>query len=291
MAAKIIDGRKIAQEIKNEVKVEVEKLKQQGIEITLAVVIVGNNPASRSYVNSKKRTCSELGINSVEYALDGNTTQEQLENLIEKLNQDSNINGILVQLPLPDGLDEDRICKKILPQKDVDGFHPMNVGMVATGIDFEFAIKPCTPFGIIELLKRENIEIKGKHAVVIGRSNIVGKPLSLLLLRENATVTVCHSYTNGLKDICKTADILVAAVGRPRFVTADMVKEGAVVIDVGINRDETTKKIVGDVDFESVKEVASYITPVPGGVGPMTVAMLMKNTLFAALLQKGLIHK
>ncbi|ABP67725.1 Methylenetetrahydrofolate dehydrogenase (NADP(+)) [Caldicellulosiruptor saccharolyticus DSM 8903] len=279
----------MAQRIKEEVKSEIEKLKEKGIESTLAVVIVGNDPASRSYVNSKKRTCLELGINSVEYALDTTTTQEQLENLIEKLNQDPKINGILVQLPLPNGLDESRVCKKILPQKDVDGFHPMNVGMLATGIDFEYSIKPCTPFGVIELLKRENIEIKGKHAVVIGRSNIVGKPLALLLLRENATVTICHSYTRDLKDICKTADILVAAVGKPKFVTADMVKEGAVVIDVGINRDETTKKIVGDVDFETVRRVASYITPVPGGVGPMTVAMLMKNTLFATLLQNGLI--
>ncbi|AZT90129.1 bifunctional methylenetetrahydrofolate dehydrogenase/methenyltetrahydrofolate cyclohydrolase FolD [Caldicellulosiruptor changbaiensis] len=289
MSAKIIDGKKMAQRIKEEVKSEIEKLKEKGIESTLAVVIVGNDPASRSYVNSKKRTCLELGINSVEYALDTTTTQEQLENLIEKLNQDPKINGILVQLPLPNGLDESRVCKKILPQKDVDGFHPMNVGMLATGIDFEYSIKPCTPFGVIELLKRENIEIKGKHAVVIGRSNIVGKPLALLLLRENATVTICHSYTRDLKDICKTADILVAAVGKPKFVTADMVKEGAVVIDVGINRDETTKKIVGDVDFETVRRVASYITPVPGGVGPMTVAMLMKNTLFATLLQNGLI--
>jgi len=289
VSAKIIDGKKMAQRIKEEVKSEIEKLKEKGIESTLAVVIVGNDPASRSYVNSKKRTCLELGINSVEYALDTTTTQEQLENLIEKLNQDPKINGILVQLPLPNGLDESRVCKKILPQKDVDGFHPMNVGMLATGIDFEYSIKPCTPFGVIELLKRENIEIKGKHAVVIGRSNIVGKPLALLLLRENATVTICHSYTRDLKDICKTADILVAAVGKPKFVTADMVKEGAVVIDVGINRDETTKKIVGDVDFETVRRVASYITPVPGGVGPMTVAMLMKNTLFATLLQNGLI--
>lgn len=289
MSAKIIDGKKIAQRIKEEVKSEIEKLKEKGIESTLAVVIVGNDPASRSYVNSKKRTCLELGINSIEYALDNTTTQEQLEDLIEKLNQDPKINGILVQLPLPNGLDEARVCKKILPQKDVDGFHPVNMGMVTTGIDFEFAIKPCTPFGIIELLKQENIEIRGKHAVVIGRSNIVGKPLALLLLRENATVTICHSYTKDLKDICKTADILVAAVGKPRFITADMVKEGAVVIDVGINRDETTKKIVGDVDFEAVREVASYITPVPGGVGPMTVAMLMKNTLFATLLQNGLV--
>jgi len=279
----------MAQRIKEEVKSEIEKLKEKGIESTLAVVIVGNDPASRSYVNSKKRTCLELGINSVEYALDTTTTQEQLENLIEKLNQDPKINGILVQLPLPNGLDESRVCKKILPQKDVDGFHPMNVGMLATGIDFEYSIKPCTPFGVIELLKRENIEIKGKHAVVIGRSNIVGKPLALLLLRENATVTICHSYTRDLKDICKTADILVAAVGKPKFVTADMVKEGAVVIDVGINRDETTKKIVGDVDFETVRRVASYITPVPGGVGPMTVAMLMKNTLFATMLQNNLV--
>ncbi|WP_408612529.1 bifunctional methylenetetrahydrofolate dehydrogenase/methenyltetrahydrofolate cyclohydrolase FolD [Caldicellulosiruptor naganoensis] len=275
--------------IKDEVKIEIAKLKEKGIESTLAVVIVGDDPASRSYVNSKKKTCSEVGINSIEYALDSTTTQEDLENLIERLNQDPKINGILVQLPLPNGLDEARVCKKILPQKDVDGFHPMNVGMLTTGIDFEYSIKPCTPFGVIELLKRENIEIRGKHAVVIGRSNIVGKPLALLLLRENATVTICHSHTKNLKEICKTADILVAAVGKPKFVTADMVKEGAVVIDVGINRDETSKKIVGDVDFEVVKEVASYITPVPGGVGPMTVAMLMKNTLFATLLQNGLL--
>ncbi|WAM32556.1 bifunctional methylenetetrahydrofolate dehydrogenase/methenyltetrahydrofolate cyclohydrolase FolD [Caldicellulosiruptor naganoensis] len=289
MTANIIDGRKIAQMIKDEVKIEIAKLKEKGIESTLAVVIVGDDPASRSYVNSKKKTCSEVGINSIEYALDSTTTQEDLENLIERLNQDPKINGILVQLPLPNGLDEARVCKKILPQKDVDGFHPMNVGMLTTGIDFEYSIKPCTPFGVIELLKRENIEIRGKHAVVIGRSNIVGKPLALLLLRENATVTICHSHTKNLKEICKTADILVAAVGKPKFVTADMVKEGAVVIDVGINRDETSKKIVGDVDFEVVKEVASYITPVPGGVGPMTVAMLMKNTLFATLLQNGLL--
>ncbi|WAM34736.1 bifunctional methylenetetrahydrofolate dehydrogenase/methenyltetrahydrofolate cyclohydrolase FolD [Caldicellulosiruptor morganii] len=289
MAANIIDGKKIAQAIKDEVKIEIGKLKEKGIESTLAVVIVGDDPASRSYVNSKKKACSEVGINSIEYALDGTTSQEELENLIERLSQDPKINGILVQLPLPDGLDETKVCKKILPQKDVDGFHPLNVGRLTTGIDFEYSIKPCTPFGVIELLKRENIEIKGKHAVVIGRSNIVGKPLALLLLRENATVTICHSHTGNLKEICKSADILVAAVGKPGFVTSDMVKEGAVVIDVGINRDDTSKKIVGDVDFENVKQVASYITPVPGGVGPMTVAMLMKNTLFATLLQNGLL--
>jgi len=289
VSAKIIDGKKIAQEIKNEVKIEVKKLKQRGIEPTLAVVIVGDDPASRSYVNSKKKACSEVGINSVEFALSKDTTQEELESLIDRLNRDEKINGILVQLPLPNGLDEKRICTKILPHKDVDGFHPLNVGMVATGIEFERAIKPCTPFGIIELLKRENIEIKGKHAVVIGRSNIVGKPLALLLLRENATVTICHSYTKDLKEICKQADILVAAVGKPRFVTSEMVKEGAVVIDVGINRDDANQKLVGDVDFETVEKVASFITPVPGGVGPMTVAMLMKNTLFATMLQNNLI--
>lgn len=289
MQAKIIDGKKIAQEIKNEVKMEVEKLKEKGIDVTLAVVIVGNNPASRSYVNSKKKACAEVGINSIEYALDQNISQGELEELVEKLNQDSKINGILVQLPLPKGFDESRVCKLIKAEKDVDGLTPLNVGMFTTGIDFEQAIKPCTPAGIIEMLKRENIEIKGKHAVVIGRSNLVGKPLSILLLKENATVTICHSYTKNLKDICKCADILVAAVGRPGFVTSDMIKEGAVVIDVGINRDELTKKIVGDVDFDSVKDVASYITPVPGGVGLVTVAMLMKNTLHATLVQNNLI--
>ena len=274
---KRIDGKAISGIVKERVKLEVAKLKEQGFSTTLAVIIVGDNPASKIYVNGKKKACEELGIRSLEYTLPADTTQEELLLLIDTLNTEDTVNGILCQLPLPPHIDETEIINAISPQKDVDAFHPQNVGHIMIG-DYDFV--PCTPAGIIELLDQEGIEIDGKHCVVIGRSNIVGKPMSMLLLHRNGTVTVCHSHTENLKEICREADILVAAVGKAKFVTADMVKPGAVVIDVGMNR--VDGKLYGDVDFEAVKEVASAITPVPGGVGPMTIAMLMQNTLTAA---------
>ncbi|MBE6787543.1 MAG: bifunctional methylenetetrahydrofolate dehydrogenase/methenyltetrahydrofolate cyclohydrolase FolD [Ruminococcaceae bacterium] len=279
---KLIDGKVISGYVKDRVKEEVSALKEQGVTTGLAVIIVGEDPASKVYVNNKKKACEALGIISEEYALSENTTQEELLALIDELNKKPTINGILCQLPLPRHLDEQAVINAIDPQKDVDAFHPQNVGKIMQG-DYDFV--PCTPAGIMEMLKYENIEIEGKTCVVIGRSNIVGKPMGMLLLHKNGTVTICHSRTKNLKEICRGADILVAAVGRPNFVTADMVKEGAVVIDVGINR--VHNKLVGDVDFEAVKDKCEAITPVPGGVGPMTIAMLMQNTLTAAKKQNN----
>lgn len=274
---KLIDGKVISASVKERVKDEVALLKEQGITTGLAVIIVGEDPASKVYVANKKKACEALGIISEEYALPENTTQEELLKLIDELNRKASINGILCQLPLPKHLDEQAVINAILPEKDVDAFHPQNVGKIMLG-DYDFV--PCTPAGIMEMLQYENIDIQGKTCVVIGRSNIVGKPMGMLLLHKNGTVTICHSRTKDLASVCKEADILVAAVGRPNFVTADMVKEGAVVIDVGINR--VDGKLVGDVDFNAVKDKCSAITPVPGGVGPMTIAMLMQNTLTAA---------
>lgn len=281
---KIIDGKVISASVKERVKAEVSALKEKGITVGLAVIIVGEDPASKVYVSNKKKACENLGIISEEYALPESTTNEELLALIDELNSKPSINGILCQLPLPSHLDEKLIINSIDPEKDVDAFHPFNVGKIMIG-DFDFL--PCTPAGVMEMLKYENIEVEGKTCVVIGRSNIVGKPMNMLLLHQNGTVTVCHSKTKNLKEVCKNADILVAAVGRPKFVTEDMVKEGAVVIDVGINR--VDGKLCGDVDFENVKNKVSAITPVPGGVGPMTIAMLMQNTLTAAKKQNNLI--
>lgn len=277
----IIDGKKISAEIKEEAKLKVLELNSKGISVGLAVVLVGNNAASKVYVNNKKKACEACSIKSFEYLLPEETTREELLSLIDKLNSDSEVDGILVQLPLPSHLDEKEVINAISPLKDVDAFHPVNVGKIMIG-DYTFA--PCTPSGIIELIERSGIELSGKNCVVIGRSNIVGKPMSMLLLHKNATVTICHSRTKNLSEVTKKADIIVAAVGRAKFVTADMVKEGAVVIDVGINRMDDGK-LCGDVDFESVSPKCSYITPVPGGVGPMTIAVLMQNTVRAAELK------
>lgn len=276
--AKIIDGKAVSAAVKEDVKKEVEALKANGVEVGLAVVIVGNNPASRVYVNNKKKACEACSINSYEYALPEETTEEELLNLVEKLNNDDTVDGILVQLPLPSQIDEHAIIAAISPEKDVDAFHAENVGKIMIG---EYNFLPCTPAGVMELIHSTGVTVEGKDCVVIGRSNIVGKPMAMLLLHESGTVTICHSRTKNLADICKRADILVAAVGKADFVTADMVKEGAVVIDVGMNRREDGK-LCGDVKYDEVFEKASYITPVPGGVGPMTIAMLMKNTLTAA---------
>lgn len=281
--ALLIDGKRISAEIKDETKAKVAELKEQGVEISLAVVQVGDNPASCVYVRNKKKACEYVGIKSVSHELPEETTEEELLNLIEELNNDDTINGILVQLPLPRHMDENKVIDAISPYKDVDGFHLMNVGALSTG---QKGFVSCTPYGIIQLLKRSNIEIAGKHCVVIGRSNIVGKPMSILLLRENGTVTVVHSKTQNMKEITKQADILVVAIGKPKFVDDTFIKEGAVVIDVGINRDEDNK-ICGDVDFEKVEPKASAITPVPGGVGPMTIAMLMNNCLESFYLCKA----
>lgn len=275
---KIIDGKAISAAIKQEVAEKVALMKQQGKEVCLAVIIVGEDPASKIYVANKKRACEQLGIVSREYALSGDVSQQEIINLINELNADDKVNGILCQLPLPKGLDETAVTSAIIPEKDVDGFHPVNAGKLLRGED---ALLPCTPAGIIQMLERENIDISGKSCVVIGRSNIVGKPAALLMLSKNATVTVCHSKTANLKEVCAGADILISAIGKPKFVTADMVKNGAVVIDVGINRN-AEGKVCGDVDYDAVFEKASAITPVPGGVGPMTIAMLMHNTLIAA---------
>ena len=271
--AKIIDGKKISAEIKDEVKEEVAALKKEGKEIALAVIQVGADPASSVYVRNKKRACEYTGIRSVSYELPEETTQEELMKIVKECNEDAAVNGILVQLPLPKHINEDEVLLAIDPKKDVDGFHPVSVGNMVIGED---GFLPCSPAGIIQLLKRSGVEIDGKECVVIGRSNIVGKPMSILLLRENGTVTTCHSHTKNLKEICKRADILVAAIGKPKFIDDSYVKEGAVVIDVGIHRNENNK-LCGDVDFDKVEPVASAITPVPGGVGPMTIAMLMKN--------------
>lgn len=279
---KIIDGKQISLDIKNELKEKVAKYKEQGIEITLAVVKVGNDPASAVYVRNKEKACEYVGINSKTLALPEETTEEELLNVVKELNEDKNVNGILVQLPLPKHIDEGKVLLTIDSTKDVDGFHPVNVGKMVIGED---TFLPCTPAGIIEMIKRTDIDIEGKECVVIGRSNIVGKPMAMLMLKENATVTIAHSRTKDLKEVTKRADIIVGAIGKAKFVTADYVKEGAVVIDVGMDRDENGK-LCGDVDFESVSKVASAITPVPGGVGPMTVTMLLVNCLRSVELNK-----
>ena len=275
--AYIIDGKKISQEIKDELKEKVTLLKAEGKNATLAVIQVGNDPASSVYVNNKKKACAYIGIESLSYELPEETTEQELLDLVERLNKDDAVHGILVQLPVPKHIDGDKIIQTISPKKDVDGFHPENVGNLVIG---EKGFVSCTPAGIIQLLKRSNIEIAGKNCVVIGRSNIVGKPMALLMLRENATVTIAHSKTQNLKEICKTADILIVAIGKPQFITSEYIKEGAVVIDVGIHRDENNK-LCGDVKYEEVEPLASAITPVPGGVGPMTIAMLMNNCVEA----------
>ena len=274
----LIDGKAVSQKVKEEVRAEIERDK---LSIGLAVVIVGNNQASRVYVNNKKKACETCGIKSFEYALPEETTEEELLELVDTLNEDKSVNGILVQLPLPKQINEEHIIERISPLKDVDAFHATNVGKIMIG---NYAFLPCTPAGVMELIHSTGTEVSGKECVVIGRSNIVGKPMAMLLLHENATVTICHSRTKDLAEVCRRADILVSAVGKADFVTADMVKEGAVVIDVGMNRD-ADNKLCGDVKFDEVEKKASYITPVPGGVGPMTIAMLMKNTLMAKRIQ------
>lgn len=275
--ANIINGKEIAQIMKDEMRLEVEELKKQGKSCCLAVIQVGEDPASSVYVSNKKKACAYIGIDSLAYELPEETTEEELLALIDKLNMDEAVHGILCQLPLPRHINEKTILNRISPKKDVDGFHPQNVGALVVG---DFGFVSCTPAGIIELLKRSNVEMEGKNCVVIGRSNIVGKPMALLMLRENATVTVCHSKTQNLKEICKEADILIVAIGKSLYITKDYVKEGAVVIDVGIHRDENNK-LCGDVDYKEVEPICSAITPVPGGVGPMTICMLMKNCLEA----------
>lgn len=280
MAGMILDGKALAAKCKEAVKKEAESLARKP---GLAVIIVGNNPASRVYVNSKRKDCEECGFLSEEYALPEETTQEELVALVEKLNQREDIDGILCQLPLPEGINEEAVLMAISPDKDVDGFHPMNMGALLVGKE---GFLPCTPYGIMEILAEYGIDPKGKQCVVVGRSNIVGKPMALLLLQKHGTVTICHSRTANLAEVCRSADILVAAVGKVDLVTADMVKPGAVVIDVAMNRNEAGK-LCGDVDYAEVREVASAITPVPGGVGPMTRAMLMKNTLLAARKHQG----
>lgn len=285
MSYTLINGKFIASVIKEEVKADVEELKSKGINPCLAVILIGENKASEKYVSFKEKTCLELGIKSVIFRLSADTEEKDVLKLIDELNQNNSINGILVQLPLPKGFNQNGILQKISPIKDVDGFTPYCLGRLLT--DDPLFI-PCTPKGIIRLLDIYEIALEGKRAVVVGRSVIVGKPLSLLLLRKNATVTLCHSKTQGLREITKSADVLCVAIGKPNFIKSDMVKDGAVVIDVGINVLENGK-VVGDVDFEAVKEKASYITPVPGGIGPMTIAMLMENTVYATKLQKGLL--
>lgn len=274
----IIDGKQLAKKTREKLKYEVEDLKKEGIQPKLAVIMVGDNSASQIYVRNKSKACNDVGIEFEEYLLPGTTKQEELLDVIEKLNNNKEINGILLQSPIPDGLDINEAFRKISPEKDVDGFHPVNVGKLVLGQD---TFVSCTPYGIMKIFEEYNIDLEGKNAVVIGRSNIVGKPMSQCLLNKNATVTICHSRTRNLPEITKNADILVSAIGRPEFVTADMVKDGAVVIDVGINR-TAEGKLKGDVDFENVSKKASYITPVPGGVGPMTIAMLMNNVVKAS---------
>lgn len=281
--AQLIDGKTIATQIKEELKGKVADLKAAGTEVTLAVIQVGNDPASSVYVGNKKKACEYIGIRSLAYELSEETTEIELLELIEELNERKDVNGILVQLPLPKHIDEEKILNTISPLKDVDGFHPQNVGALCIG---QPGFVSCTPAGIIQLLKRSGIEISGKECVVIGRSNIVGKPMALLLLRENGTVTITHSRTRDLKEVTRRADILVVAIGKPKMITADYVKEGAVVIDVGIHRNENNK-LCGDVDFESVEPLCSAITPVPGGVGPMTIAMLMNNCVESVALQQA----
>ena len=282
--AKIIDGKAVSQFVKDEVKKEVSALGEKGVSVGLAVIIVGNDPASRTYVNNKKKACEATGIISEEYALPEDTTMDELLALIKELNAKKSINGILCQLPLPKHLDEKAVIENIDPIKDVDAFHAVNTGHIMIG---DYSFLPCTPAGIMEMLKYYNNDIEGKECVVIGRSNIVGKPMAMLLLQKNGTVTICHSRTKNLKEVTSRADILVAAVGIPYFVTADMVKDGAVIIDVGMDRNKEGK-LCGDVDFAEVEKKASYITPVPGGVGPMTIATLMKNTVTAAKIQNNI---
>ncbi len=281
--ATIIDGKLISQQIKDEVKEKVAELKSQGREICLAVIQVGDNPASTVYVGNKKKACAYVGIKSLAYELPEETSEEELLSLVRELNGKEDVHGILVQLPLPAHVDEDKVIQTIAPEKDVDGFHPQSVGALSIG---QPGFVSCTPAGIIQLLKRSDIEIDGKECVIMGRSNIVGKPMALLLLRENGTVTVCHSHTKNIKEVTRRADILVVAIGKAKMVDASYIKEGAVVIDVGMDRDENGK-LCGDVDFEDVKEKAGAITPVPGGVGPMTIAMLMYNCLCAEGMGKG----
>ncbi|RHP01130.1 bifunctional methylenetetrahydrofolate dehydrogenase/methenyltetrahydrofolate cyclohydrolase FolD [Firmicutes bacterium AF36-3BH] len=281
--AKLLMGKEVSARIKAELKTEVENLKKEGINPGLAVIIVGEDPASQIYVRNKERACEECGIYSEKYALPAETTQEELLKLIDELNNKSSISGILVQLPVPKHIDEKTIINAIAPNKDVDAFHPVNVGKIMVG-NYDFV--PCTPAGVMELIKESGIDVSGKECVIVGRSNIVGKPQAMLLLHQNGTVTICHSKTKNLAEKTKNADILVAAVGIPNFIKGDMIKKGAVVIDVGINRLEN-KKLCGDVEFESAEKVAGAITPVPGGVGPMTIAMLMKNTVKAAILNKS----
>ena len=281
--AELIDGKKISQDLKDEVKAQVSELKAKGVEVALAVILVGNDPASTVYVGNKKKACEYTGIRSESYELPEDTSEKELLDLVERLNNDDKIDGILVQLPLPKHIDEDKVIRSISPDKAVDGFHPESVGRLSIGAK---GFVSCTPAGVIELLKRSNTPLDGANAVVVGRSNIVGKPMSMLLLRENATVTVCHSHTKNLKEVCKNADVLVVAIGQPKFIDASYIKEGATVIDVGIHRvDDGSKKLCGDVDFESAEKVAGKITPVPGGVGPMTIAELMNNCLQSALMK------
>ena len=293
LPTQIIDGKSISSQIRNELKEEVKRLTDKGFQPGLAVILVGENPASQVYVGSKEKSCNELGINSEAYRLEADTSEAELLSLIDKLNKKKEIDGILVQLPLPEHINEEKVLMKIDPDKDVDGFHPVNVGRMVIGNP---RFLPCTPWGIQELLVRTNIDPSGKHVVVIGRSNIVGKPVACILVQKakgaNATVTICHSRTKNIEEITRQADILIAAIGQPKYVKADMVKDGAVVIDVGVNRiPDASKKsgtrLVGDVDFEAVKEKTSAITPVPGGVGPMTIAMLMMNTVKSAKHRAG----
>lgn len=279
MAIKI-DGKMISTQVKDECK---ERVKKEALDVTLAVIQVGNDPASTVYVGNKKKACEYIGIHSLSYELPEETTEEELLELVEKLNQDKSVHGILVQLPLPAHIDEDKVVQTISPKKDVDGFHPQSVGALSIG---QPGFVSCTPAGIIQLLKRSGVEMDGKECVIVGRSNIVGKPMALLMLRENATVTVCHSHTANLKEVTKRADILIVAIGKPKFITKEYVKKGAVVIDVGIHRNENNK-LCGDVDFDDVEPVCSAITPVPGGVGPMTIAMLMNNCVEAKGIQEA----
>lgn len=284
MMSNIIDGKLVSAAVKQRVADEVKELNAKGVSVCLAVILVGNDPASQIYVANKKKACEQLGIISKEYLLPETTTQDELLALVNQLNNDKTVNGILCQLPLPKGLDEKVVIEAIDPNKDVDAFHPVNVGRIMIG-DYDFL--PCTPSGVMEMLSYYNIDICGKECVVIGRSNIVGKPMGMLLLHKNGTVTICHSRTKNLAEVTRRADILITAVGKAKFVTADMIKDGAVVIDVGMNRENG--KLCGDVDFENIAPKASYITPVPGGVGPMTIATLMQNTLTAAKRQNNLV--
>ena len=280
----IIDGKLISKSVKDKIAIEVKELKKSGVAPGLAVIIVGENPASQIYVRNKQRACEEVGFESFKYEMPESTTQDELLKLIKKLNEDKRVNGILCQLPLPPHIDESTVINNIAPEKDVDAFHPENVGKIMIG---DYSFLPCTPAGVMELIASTGIDVAGKECVVVGRSNIVGKPMAMLLLHKSGTVTICHSKTKDLQAECQRADILVAAVGVAKLIKGDMVKDGAVLIDVGMNRDENGK-LCGDIDFESCKDKASYITPVPGGVGPMTIAMLMKNTLTAAKEQNGI---